>query len=49
VTVLIGCIAIERERLERIVLARIHSGVAWSRQRFAGSTSLDHGPGGLGV
>ena len=49
VTVLIGCIAIERERLELIVLACIHSGVAWSRQRFAGSTALDHGPGGLGV
>ncbi len=48
-TVLIGCIAIERERVERIVLARIHSAVTWWRQRVDRTSALDRGTGGLGA
>jgi hypothetical protein len=49
VTVLIGCIAVERERVERFVLARFQSRIAWWRAKIASAAALSRRTGGLGA
>ena len=49
VTVLIGCIAIERERVERFVLARFQARIAWWRAKIASAAALSRGTGGMGA